>query len=92
MAAQQLRLENDSRVGVIGGGPAGSFVSFFLLDMAIFTSHETFPNPAPAVAICAGESSQNLLCRYWQLRGSTFPQQWYSAGSTLTYSTRMSVK
>ncbi len=29
-----LKLENGSRVGVIGGGPAGSFFSYFLLDMA----------------------------------------------------------
>jgi hypothetical protein len=28
------RLENGSRVAVIGGGPAGSFFSYFLLDMA----------------------------------------------------------
>jgi len=35
MPAQQYYLETNSRVGVIGGGPAGSFVSFFLLDMAI---------------------------------------------------------
>ena len=30
----RLRLENGSRVAVIGGGPAGSFFSFFLLQMA----------------------------------------------------------
>jgi flavin-dependent dehydrogenase len=30
----RLRLVDGSRVGVIGGGPAGSFFSFFLLDMA----------------------------------------------------------
>ena len=29
-----LMLENDSRVAVIGGGPAGSFFSYFLLEMA----------------------------------------------------------
>jgi flavin-dependent dehydrogenase len=32
--AEQLQLDDNSRVGVIGGGPAGSFVSIFLLDMA----------------------------------------------------------
>jgi flavin-dependent dehydrogenase len=34
MSTEQLRLGDHSRVGVIGGGPAGSFVSFFLLDLA----------------------------------------------------------
>jgi flavin-dependent dehydrogenase len=29
-----IMLENGSRVAVIGGGPAGSFFSYFLLDMA----------------------------------------------------------
>ena len=29
-----LKLENDSRVAVIGGGPAGSFFGYFLLDIA----------------------------------------------------------
>ena len=29
-----LKLNNGSRVAVIGGGPAGSFFSYFLLDMA----------------------------------------------------------
>jgi flavin-dependent dehydrogenase len=29
-----VRLEDHSRVAVIGGGPAGSFFSYFLLDMA----------------------------------------------------------
>ncbi len=29
-----LTLDNDSRIAVIGGGPAGSFFSYFLLDMA----------------------------------------------------------
>jgi flavin-dependent dehydrogenase len=29
-----LKLENGSRVAVVGGGPAGSFFSYFLMDMA----------------------------------------------------------
>ena len=32
--AGALELTDGSRVGVIGGGPAGSFFSFFLLNMA----------------------------------------------------------
>ena len=31
--ADNLQLDRDSRVGVIGSGPAGSFFSYFLLDM-----------------------------------------------------------
>ena len=34
MADQSFQLEDGSRVGVIGGGPAGSFFSIFLIDMA----------------------------------------------------------
>jgi len=30
----ELTLKNGSKVAVIGGGPAGSFFSYFLLDMA----------------------------------------------------------
>src|SRR5262245_45194911 len=33
-AVPTLQLENGSRVAVIGGGPAGSFFSYFLLSMA----------------------------------------------------------
>ena len=33
-AQSPLKLENRSRVAVIGGGPAGSFFSYFLMDMA----------------------------------------------------------
>ena len=32
--AKELQLHDNSRVAVIGGGPAGSFVSYFLLNMA----------------------------------------------------------
>lgn len=32
--SSSLKLENGSRVAVMGGGPAGSFFSYFLLDMA----------------------------------------------------------
>lgn len=35
MPSSQLQLNDHSRIGVIGGGPAGSFSSFFLLDMAM---------------------------------------------------------
>ncbi|GAH13271.1 unnamed protein product, partial [marine sediment metagenome] len=35
MSSEELQLVDGSRVGVIGGGPAGSFTSIFLLDMAM---------------------------------------------------------
>jgi flavin-dependent dehydrogenase len=34
MESQNLKLDDGSRIGVIGGGPAGSFFSIFVLDMA----------------------------------------------------------
>jgi len=34
MENQNLKLDDGSRIGVIGGGPAGSFFSIFVLDMA----------------------------------------------------------
>ncbi len=34
MEERDFQLHDGSRVGVIGGGPAGSFFSFFLLDTA----------------------------------------------------------
>ena len=34
MPGEQLQLDDQSKIGVIGGGPAGSFASIFLLDMA----------------------------------------------------------
>ncbi|HUV27568.1 MAG TPA: cyclic nucleotide-binding domain-containing protein [Anaerolineales bacterium] len=34
MVDKELQLDDGSRVGVIGGGPAGSFFSIFLLDLA----------------------------------------------------------
>lgn len=33
-SAPSLKLDNGSRVAVLGGGPAGSFFSYFMLDMA----------------------------------------------------------
>jgi flavin-dependent dehydrogenase len=31
---QPLALDDGSRIGVVGGGPAGSFFSYFLLEMS----------------------------------------------------------
>ena len=37
-----LRLDDDSRVAVIGGGPAGAFFSYFLLDIAARAGRRVF--------------------------------------------------
>lgn len=66
-----LALDNGSRVGVIGGGPAGSFFSYFLLDMAqrvgmdvqvdIYESRD-FSIPGPTGCnMCAGVISESLV-------------------------------
>ena len=65
------QLQDGSRVGVIGGGPAGSFTSFFLLEMAgrvgldldveIFEPRD-FSCPAPhGCNMCGGIISETLV-------------------------------
>jgi flavin-dependent dehydrogenase len=66
-----IRLENRSRVAVIGGGPAGSFFSYFLMDMAARVGIELeidiyeprdFSLPAPhGCNMCAGVISETLI-------------------------------
>ncbi len=66
-----LRLENGSRVAVIGAGPAGSFFSYFLLDMAQRAGKEIqvdiyeprdFDKPGPAGCNnCGGIVSEWLV-------------------------------
>jgi flavin-dependent dehydrogenase len=67
----QLKLDENSQVAVIGSGPAGSFFSYFLLDMAfrigitiqvdIFESRD-FSSPAPAGCnMCGGIVSESLV-------------------------------
>lgn len=69
--APALKLEDGSRVAVIGGGPSGSFFSYFLLDMAervdmglsidIYEPRD-FSLPAPqSCNHCAGVISESLL-------------------------------
>jgi len=69
--ASKLALDNDSRIGVIGGGPAGSFFSYFLLDMAqrvgidiqldIYESRD-FSVPGPTGCnMCGGIVSESLV-------------------------------
>ncbi len=66
-----LRLENGSRVAVMGGGPAGSFFSYFLLELAekagiglkvdIYEPRD-FSIPAPrGCNMCAGVISETLV-------------------------------
>ena len=59
-----FQFESGSRIAVIGGGPAGTLFTYFLLSMAErigtdlvvdITNHATFPRPGPPGATCAGE-------------------------------------
>jgi CRP-like cAMP-binding protein/flavin-dependent dehydrogenase len=67
----ELALHNGSRIAVIGGGPAGSFFSFFALDMAnrkgldievdIYEPRD-FSRPGPAGCnMCGGIVSESLV-------------------------------
>jgi flavin-dependent dehydrogenase len=71
LSETDLKLNNGSRVAVIGGGPAGSFFSYFLLDMAervglqlqvdIYEPRD-FSQPGPAGCnMCAGVVSESLV-------------------------------
>jgi flavin-dependent dehydrogenase len=71
MVQQDLQLEDGSRVAVIGGGPAGSFFSFFLLDMANMIDLDVqvdiyeprdFSRPGPiGCNMCGGIISESLV-------------------------------
>jgi flavin-dependent dehydrogenase len=66
-----LKLTQGARVGVIGGGPAGSLFSYFLLDMAQridlnlqvdLYEQKDFSNPGPAGCnMCGGVISESLV-------------------------------
>ncbi len=66
-----LKLSNGNRVGVLGGGPAGSFFSYFLLDMAgridlelevdVYEPRD-YSRPGPASCnMCGGIISESLV-------------------------------
>ena len=67
----KLKLDNGSRVGVIGGGPAGSFFSYFLLEMAqrvgldvqldVYEPRD-YSRPGPGSCnMCGGVISESLV-------------------------------
>jgi len=67
----RLALDNGSRVGIIGGGPAGSFFAYFLMDMAERTGmdilvdiyeHRDFSRSGPpGCNMCGGVISETLV-------------------------------
>ena len=70
-STSNLKLGNGSRVAVVGAGPAGSFFSYFLLDMAqragtdiqvdIYEPHD-FDQPGPiGCNMCGGIVSESLV-------------------------------
>ena len=82
LSQARLQLHDGARVGVIGGGPAGSFFSFFLLDMArnmglnleldIFEPRD-FSCPAPrGCNMCGGIISESLV-QYLATEGINLP-------------------
>jgi len=70
-ASNRLKLEDGSRVAVIGGGPAGSFFSYFLLQMAQriglkidldIYEWKDFASPGPrGCNMCGGIISETLV-------------------------------
>jgi flavin-dependent dehydrogenase len=66
-----LRLENKSRVAVMGGGPAGSFFAYFLLDLAartglelqvdIYEPRDFNKSGSAGCNMCAGIISETLI-------------------------------
>lgn len=66
-----LALENGSRIAVVGGGPAGSFFSYFLLRMAkridlelcvdIYERKDFSVFGAAGCNMCAGVISESLI-------------------------------
>ncbi|MBI1954821.1 MAG: hypothetical protein HYS38_00335 [Acidobacteria bacterium] len=82
LGRSDLKLEHGSRVAVIGGGPAGSFFSYFILDMAkrigldievdIYEPRD-FSRPGPAGCnMCGGIISESLV-QYLAVEGINLP-------------------
>ena len=70
-AQTKLKLQDGSRVAVMGGGPAGSFFSYFLLDMAgragkkihvdIYEPRDFTIVGPPGCNMCGGIISESLV-------------------------------
>ena len=71
MSNQSLQLDDGSKIGIIGGGPAGSFCAFFILDTALrfgmdlqvdIYEPRNFTKPGPtACNMCGGIISESLV-------------------------------
>jgi flavin-dependent dehydrogenase len=71
LSQTDLKLKDGSRVAVLGGGPAGSFFSYFLLDMAervglqlrvdIYEPRDFSKPGPPGCNMCAGVVSESLV-------------------------------
>jgi len=81
-SSSRLELENGSRVAVIGGGPAGSFFSYFLLNLServgldlqidIYEPRD-FTEPAPkGCNMCGGIVSESLV-QHLAMEGINLP-------------------
>jgi flavin-dependent dehydrogenase len=79
-----FKLEDGSRIGVIGGGPAGSFFSYFTLDMAermgtnikvdIYEPRDFFSPSPKGCNMCGGIISETLV-QMLATEGITLPPQ-----------------
>lgn len=83
-ASTALKLQPDSRVAVLGGGPAGSFFAYFLLDAAAraglnvgvdIYEYRDFAVPGPqGCNMCGGIISESLV-QFLATEGITLPAQ-----------------
>lgn len=96
-------LEDGSRVGIIGGGPAGSFFGYFLLDLANRVGlhlevdcyeFRDFSSPGPGTCnMCAGVVSESLV-QHLAVEGINLPSSVVQRGidSYVLHTDRGSVK
>lgn len=79
-----LQLKNGSRIGVVGGGPAGSFFSYFALDLAkkagihieidIYEPKDFSRSGPPGCNHCGGIVAESLV-RQMKADGIVLPEQ-----------------
>jgi flavin-dependent dehydrogenase len=97
-ASADLRLTDGSSVAVVGGGPAGSFFTYFLLQLAEHAGlaldvdlyePRDFLQPAPqGCNMCGGIISESLV-QNLAVEGINLPPSVIQRGSTPTCCTRM---